>query len=66
MRRRIFLPVKSGLEKVSFPWVFRVKEFEQLQHELLVDVLLGHRRLEVRRFQAPGSEQASSQKKVSI
>lgn len=34
--------MKSGLQKVAFPRIFRVKELEQIEDEWLIDVSLRH------------------------
>ena len=49
-------PVQSRLEEVPLPWVLRVEQIQQLQYELVVDVALGDRRLEIRRLEQTQEE----------
>ena len=59
---RGFEPVEGRLQEISFSGVLRVEKFKKLKHELLVDELLGHGRLKIRRFQAPAKQEKRGRK----
>ena len=47
--------VQCRLEEISFSWILRVKETEQVRNKSLVDELFGQTGLKVTGFQAPAT-----------
>jgi len=49
-------PMQSGLEKISFPRVFRVEQFEEIEHERLVDISFCNICIEIGALDEPKEE----------
>ena len=43
-------PVKSRLEEISFPGIFRIEQFKEIEDESLIDVAFGERGIEFGTF----------------